>query len=304
MSSVTAATGYPQYSGNYLPEIWSSTMNVKFYSATVLMEICNTQWEGEITGMGDTVQIRQTPDVTVNDYQKGQDLNYESLEEPKIQLDIDKAKVFACKVDRIDEIQGDVDMLNDWAEDGNEQMKIQIDTDVLGAVYSDAATANSGNTAGAISSGYDMGSSSTPKTLTKNNIMDWLVDVNSVLGEYDVPNINRWIVLPEWACGMVEKSELKEASLSGDEVSILRSGYLGMIGQLSIYCSNLLNVSSSKYDVVFGHVSAITFASQYVDVEYLPRLERTFGSAIRGLNVFGWKTVKSQGLGHAVIQKG
>lgn len=254
--------------------------------------------------MGDTVQIRQTPDVTISDWQKGQEIDYENLETPKIQLDIDQAKLFACKVDRVDEIQSDLALLEDWGEDGNEQMKISIDTDVLGAVYSEANSSNAGTTAGAISSGYNMGSSGAPLSLTKNSIMDFLVDCNSVLGENNVPDMDRYIVLPEWACGMVQKSELKDASLSGDEVSILRSGYLGMIGQLSIYKSNLLNVSSSKYDVIFGHVSAITFASQYVDVEYLPTLERTFGSAIRGLNVFGYKVVKAQGLGHAVIQKG
>lgn len=30
MSSVSVASGYPQYSGNFIPEVWSETLNVKF----------------------------------------------------------------------------------------------------------------------------------------------------------------------------------------------------------------------------------------------------------------------------------
>jgi len=254
--------------------------------------------------VGDKVHIRQTPDMSIVDYQKGQTITYEDLEADTVELDIDKAKLFAAKVDDIDKYQSDVDLLDDWGEDGVLQMQIQIDSEFLGAVYSDAGSNNSGNSAGALSGDIDMGSSSTPKVLNKNNVVDFLVDINTVLDENNIPEENRYVVLPAWACGLIKKSELKDASVTGDGSSILRSGYLGMVDRSSIYCSNLLNSSSSKFDVIFGHVSAITFASQFVKIEYLDQLQETFGSAIRGLNVYGYEVVKSQALGHAVIKKG
>ncbi|HSH41137.1 MAG TPA: hypothetical protein VK973_03325 [Arenicellales bacterium] len=303
--SVQAAAGYPQYSGGFIPEVWSSTLNINFYEATVITEITNTNWEGEIAGQGDIVNIRQTPSTPTQKHQKGQQVTYTHLEADKIQLEIDKARSFAYAADDIDLYQSDINLLDDWAEGAALQMQADIDEEFLSVVYADAASENSGNSAGAKSSSFDMGSSASPKTLTKNNVLDWLVDVNSVLGENNIPTMYRWIVLPEWACGLIEKSELKDASLTGDDMSTLRNdGYLGRISSLSLYRSNLLNASSGKYDVIFGHISAIAFASQYVDVQYFDKLENIFGQAVRGLNVYGYKTVKSQALGHAVIQQG
>ena len=302
--SVQAANGYPQQSGTFIPELWSPTLNVKFYAATVIPEITNSNWEDEISGMGDKVNIRQTPDTTISDYQKGQDITYEDLQADVVQLDINKAKMFAFKVDDVDKYQSDIAMLDDWAEDASLRMKIQIDSDYLTTVYSDADSNMAGNSAGQDSGDIDMGSSGTPKNLTKTNIVDYLVAMNVVMDENDLPEEYRYVVLPPWACGLIKTSELKDASLTGDGMSPLRSGYLGMIDRVSVYCSRQLNSSSGKYDVIFGHIAGVSFASQIVDVQYLPQLESTFGSAVRGLNVYGWKTVKSQALGHSVIQKG
>jgi len=47
--------GHPQYTGNFIPEIWSGKLIENFYDATVLAAISNTDYEGEIRSMGDTV---------------------------------------------------------------------------------------------------------------------------------------------------------------------------------------------------------------------------------------------------------
>ena len=53
--------GHPTYTGNFIPEIWSGKLIENFYDATVLAAISNTDYEGEIRSMGDTVNIRTTP---------------------------------------------------------------------------------------------------------------------------------------------------------------------------------------------------------------------------------------------------
>ena len=63
-----SAAPNPAYSGVFIPEIWSSKLVEKFYDATVLAAIANTDYEGEIQKYGDTINIRQRPDVTINDY--------------------------------------------------------------------------------------------------------------------------------------------------------------------------------------------------------------------------------------------
>ena len=69
--SFPVASGRPNYSGNFIPEIWSGKLIQNFYDATVLSAIANTDYEGEIRRMGDTVNIRTTPEITIRSYVKG-----------------------------------------------------------------------------------------------------------------------------------------------------------------------------------------------------------------------------------------
>ena len=66
--------GHPTYTGNFIPVIWSGKLIENFYDATVLSAISNTDYEGEIRNMGDTVNIRTTPEITIKTYVKGQTL--------------------------------------------------------------------------------------------------------------------------------------------------------------------------------------------------------------------------------------
>ena len=84
--------GHPTYSGNFIPEIWSGKLVENFYDATVLGAIANTAYEGEIKNMGDTVNIRTTPDITLRTYVKGQSLTVENPDKAKLQLLIDKGE--------------------------------------------------------------------------------------------------------------------------------------------------------------------------------------------------------------------
>ena len=53
----------PAYSGIFIPQIWSGKLVEKFYAATVLAAISNTDYEGEIKNFGDTVNIRTRPTI-------------------------------------------------------------------------------------------------------------------------------------------------------------------------------------------------------------------------------------------------
>lgn len=301
---VQVTSGHPSYSGTFVPEVWSGKLVVKFYATTVLTEISNTDYEGEIKNQGDKVKIRQTPDGTILNYKIGQQINYATLSAINVELDIDKAKLFAFMIDDVYQHQTDLRLMEDWAEEHAEKMKISIDTDVLAAVPATAHALNAGNTAGKISGDIQLGVAATPFVLTSFNIIRYLISIGTVFDEQNVPEMNRNVVLPAWACAMIKDSELKDASLSGDQTSIIRNGRIGMIDRLTVYNSNLLNVTAGETDILATHVSGLTFASQMVKVDYLDKLENTFGSAIRGLNVFGFKTIKPEAIVHGVIAKG
>lgn len=299
--ALPVAGGHPQLSGITIPNaIWSGKLLVKFYEATVLGEIANTEYEGEIANQGDKVIIRTTPTITIRDYSKGGTLQTERPEPDTVELTIDKGKYWQLVADDVDKFQSDYNYIDDWTRDASEQLKITIDTQVLGTIYADADAANAGNTAGAVSASYDLGSNGTPFVLDKTNILDYIVNLGSVLDEQNAPESDRWLVLPVWACGMIKKSDLKDASLSGDATSIMRNGRIGMIDRFTIYRSNLLNSAGGNTDIVAGHKSGLTFASQMLNSETL-RAESTFGTLVRGLQVYGYKVIKPEAIAHGVV---
>ncbi len=40
------STGSPEYSGTFIPEIWSGKLITKYYDATIAASITNTDYEG------------------------------------------------------------------------------------------------------------------------------------------------------------------------------------------------------------------------------------------------------------------
>lgn len=293
-------SGRPDYAGTFIPEIWSGKLIENFYDSTVLSAIANTDYEGEIKKHGDTVNIRTQPNITIRDYVKGQTLVVENPEAPKLQLLIDKGDYFACVEDDIDKIQTDVNLMDMWAKDASEQMKIKIDQRVLAAIVADVAAANEGANAGRISANINLGTTGSPVAISKTTVLDYIVDMGTVLDEANVPESNRFLVIPAKVAGHIKKSDLKDASLAGDGTSIMRNGRIGMIDRFTVYMSHNLPVSSGKFDIFAGHKMGFTFASQMTNMETI-KSTTTFGHIIRGLQVYGYKTVKPEALAHGVI---
>lgn len=300
------AAGGANYSGNFIPEIWSSKLVENFYDASVLTAISNTDYEGEIKAHGDKVQIRLTPEVTVRPYQKGMNLTVERPDKPKITLEIDQGEYFACIEDDVDKVQADINLMDEWSKDASEKMKLAIDAKVLTNILPDISTFNMGATAGRISQSINLGSTGAPVQVTKTNVLDLLVDAGTVLDEANAPESGRFLIIPAWMAGLIKKSDLKDASLTGDSSSVLRNGRLGMIDRFTLYTSHNLNsVVDSTYrcfSVIGGHKMGLTFASQMTEMESL-RAESTFGNIIRGLQVYGFKVVKGEALTRLYVRQ-
>ena len=294
------AAGRPQYSGNFIPEIWSGKLIENFYDATVLAAISNTDYEGEIRQHGDTVNIRTTPEITIRTYTKGQTLQVENPDKPKLQLLIDKGEYFSCIEDDVDKVQSDIALMDNWSKDASERMKIKIDQRVLTDLLPDIASTNKGATAGRITGNIDLGTTGSPIAITKTNVLDYIVDLGTVLDEANAPEAGRFLVIPAKMAGMIKKSDLKDASITGDSMSVIRNGRLGMIDRFTIYMSHNLSVSSGKFSLIAGHKMGFTFASQMTNMETI-RSESTFGNIVRGLQVYGYKVVKPEALAQGIV---
>ncbi|MEM0461954.1 MAG: hypothetical protein QW318_07145 [Candidatus Caldarchaeum sp.] len=301
------APGRPNFSGTFIPEIWSGKVIKNFYDATVLTAISNTDYEGEIRKYGDTVNIRTMPEVTLRRYTKGDKLVVETPEAPKIQLLIDKSWYFQVNVDDVDKVQMDLPLLNYYTQSYGEQVKINIDRDVLHGILPDVDPTNRGATAGAKTQSFNLGTTASPITLSKDGagstvpVIDFIVDCGVVLDENNIPDDGSWyMVIPAKMAGIIKKSELKDASLTGDSQSPLRNGRIGRIDRFTLYTSHNLKVESNgAFNILFGHKYGLTFATQMTNTETI-RAESTFGSLVRGLVVYGYKVVKPTCIGRAV----
>lgn len=300
MAVYPIATGHPDYSGTFIPEVWSGKLIENFYDATVLAAISNTDYEGEIRKYGDTVNIRTTPEIEIKEYKKGQTLELSKPEAPKIQLLIDQGEYFACVEDDVDKVQSDIAMMDMWTKDASERMKIRVDSKVLGSIAGDVAAINRGATAGRISKNINLGTATAAVAITKANVLDFIVDLGTVLDEANAPEDNRYLVIPAKMAGMIKKSDLRDASLAGDSTSIMRNGRLGMIDRFTLYMSHNLPNTDGKFSIYAGHKMGLTFASQMTNMESL-RAETTFGTVVRGLQVYGFKVVKPEALALGVV---
>jgi len=284
----------PAYHGTFIPEIWSGKLIEKFYSATVLSAISNTDYEGEIKNQGDTVHIRAKPTITIRDYQVNQDLLVERPSSNIVDFTIDFAKYFNEALDDVMEVQSDINLLSMWADDASEQMKINIDTQCLGLIDAGVNASNKGATAGKISGNINLGATAAPIALTAVNIIDSIVDLGTVLDEQNIPETGRWLVIPPWVAALIKKSDLRNASISGDGVSLVRNGRLGMIDRFTMYSSNLIPTAvegtANAFRIFAGHPHGLTFASQITKMETI-RSERSFSNLMRGLQVFGFKVL-------------
>lgn len=300
------ASGTVSYSGTFIPEIWSKKLIEKFYDATVLTAISNTNYEGEIRSQGDMVKIRTIPTLTINDYSSGQTLVNQRPESEVVELLIDKGKYWSAIVDDVQDVQSDLELMNMWAGDASEQMKIKVDTEVLGSIVPDFAAENKGAAAGRISGNINLGATGTPLGVDKTNILDVILDMGQVLDEQNRPETGRFLVMPYWATTLLKKSDLKDASLTGDGSSPLRNGRVGMIDRFEVYQSNnlpkVVDGGNNAFNFIAGVKNGLTFASQLTKTESL-RAESTFGNIMRGLQVYGYKVIDGKSLTSAYAYK-
>lgn len=302
------ATGSRDYSSTgaskFIPQLWSTRWNDKFYANTMYEEISNTNYEGDISAKGDSVIINNLPDIQVFDHEDDLELSVDLPQAANTKLDIDQGHYTNARMPDVSKFQSNLNLIDAWAGDAAQQMKIRVDRNVLGSIFTSAAAVNSGANAGKDSANINLGIAGAPLVLTSANIIDVLVEAYSVcLDETDTPDTERFVVLPPSLCARIKTSELKDASLSGDGQSTLRTGKVGMIDRLNIYCSRHLASTGGETNVVFGHKSALTFASQITEMEQI-RSERRFATLMRSLFVYGYDVILPEQMGHSVVRLG
>ena len=324
MAAVYPVTGdfatSQSYSGAFIPTLWSGKLLAKFYQNTILSEVTNTDYEGELKSQGDTVRIRLAPSISIQDYTAGQSLNYE-VPEPIFQdMQVNKGKYFGVQVNDVLAYQSDMELMNMFTEDAAKQLKIAIENEVFfnSFVTEGPAAANEGATAGAISASYNLGTDIAPiDQSTAENVLNAILRMASVLDEQNVPEDGRFLIISPYDRHLLMQSNIAQAYFTGDNASTIRTGKIGQLDRFSVYVSNLLpkgeagkalvsgldatsggadlTNAKARRTMIAGTSHATSFAMTVDKTEPL-RNQTDFGDIVRGLAVYGRKVVKPEAL--------
>lgn len=249
-----------------------------------------------------TVRIIKEPVLTVADYTRGLELETQILADDQTTLTVDQAKYFQFA---IDDIEAKVSHIN-WetlaTSSAAYAIKDSYDTAILSYMAGQAGVALGGdsatttndlaNTSLGLDMGYDSGE------LSPLNIM---ARAARKLDDNNVPEDGRWFVAkPEfWEIMQDENSKLLNVQWSQDSDSKLRNGMItkGEIRGFACYKSNNLPApTSATGKFLFGHMSSTATASQIAKTEVF-RSEFTFADVVRGLHMYGRKTLRTTALG-------
>ena len=310
----------PSYSGAFIPTLWSGKLLSKFYQNTILSEVTNTDYEGELKNQGDTVRIRLAPSISISDYTVGQNLSYE-VPTPSFQdMQVNKGKYFGVQVNDVLAYQADMDLMNMFTEDAAKQLKISIENEVFfnSFVTEGPAAANEGSTAGAISAAYDLGTDIAPiDQATAGNILKAILRMSTALDEQNVPEDDRFLIISPYDRHLLMQSDIAQAYFTGDQSSVVRTGKIGMLDRFNVYVSNLLpkgaagkalvaglsatsggatlTNAKARRTMIAGTKAAVSFAMTVDKTEPL-RNQTDFGDIVRGLAVYGRKVVKPEAM--------
>lgn len=311
----------PAYAGSFIPTLWSGKLLAKFYSNTMLSEVTNTDYEGELKNQGDTIRIRLAPSITISNYTVGAGLGTAEVPTPIFQdMQIDKGMSFNVQVNDVLVQQADMNLMNMFTEDAAKQLKIAIENEVFfnSFVTEGPAADNEGATAGRISAAYNLGTDVAPvDQATPENVLKAILRMSTVLDEQNVPEDGRFLVISPFDRHLLMQSNIAQAYFTGDAQSTIRSGKIGQLDRFTVYVSNLLpkgeagkalvaglsatstggavTDAKARRTMIAGTKAAVSFAMTINKTEPL-RNQTDFGDIVRGLAVYGRKVVKPEAL--------
>ena len=88
--------------GNFSPVIYSQKVQKAFRKKSVIEDVTNTDYSGEIANYGDSVRIIKEPEITINTYERGTNLATQALADADFTMIIDQANYYQFAIDDIE----------------------------------------------------------------------------------------------------------------------------------------------------------------------------------------------------------
>ncbi len=272
----------------FIPEVWSGKLNSMLEKECVMLQCVNRNYEGEIKNQGDKVKIITPAAVSVSTLGSSA-ITYSELEPTSMDLVIDQKKFFAFKINDVAQVQANADIMEAHLTNAKKAIEEVQDAYLL------AQHAN-------VESSNIVGAEDSPITLDKTTIYQQFVNLALCLKNSDAVSTSKrpWVVInPTVESYLLQSTEFINAHNVADET--LRSGAIGRIAGMDVLVSTNLTNIDGKFYVLAGTNDAITFASQLAKIESL-RDKDSFSDLVRGLYLYGAKTVQPKALAKMIVK--
>lgn len=332
-----SATGYNNLpNGNFSPVIYSKKVQKAFRNSSVVEDITNTDYAGEIANMGDSVKIIKEPEITINSYARGTTLATQDLSDADFTMVVDQANYFQFAIDDVEEAHGHVSFMDLATDRAGFKLRDAFDQDILGYMSGYtwngsawvARTAAAGTKAAAaagadellaankLTAGAFGGTAANAIPVTAGGgtgaITSPLAVLNRMARLMDAQNVDtdgRWVVVdPVFKeILMDEDAKLVNADFGGD--AEVRNGRLpGTIRGFRVYTSNNLPYkgtgagtstaagSTTNFGVIVSGHDSAVAVADQIAKTESFRSPDTFADIVRGMQLYGRKILRPEGL--------
>lgn len=295
----------PAVSGNansfWLPSIFSKKVQVAFRKSSVAEAITNTDYFGEISQYGDTVNIIKEPQISTSAYTRHSTLSNTDLTDEELVMTIDQAEYFQFVVDDLEKRFSHVNWQQIAADNAAYKLKDSRDTNVIAAMFAGAGTSLGADDVNAADTNYDttgpidlLGSDGTGL-----DPVDVMARMARTLDDANVPEENRFFLAKPEFYEQLAKSNSKLMSVDYNQgEGGLRNGLVasGQIRGFKMYKSNNIPATTNATgQCLAGHMSSTASASALSTVETI-RDNDSFRDKVRGLLVWGRKVLRDDAL--------
>ena len=267
---------------NFIPTVWAARLLNALEKSLVYAQsnVVNRDYEGEIKNAGDSVKIGSIGEITVGNYTKDSDMSVQTLDDAEQMLSITESKYFNFIVDKIDQVQQNVNSMDAAMRRAGFRLKDLADQFVASHyVYAPTDT--------------NVGDDSSPLNALADDVAyELLVELGVKLDERNIPTDGRVVIVPPFFHGALLKDDRFVKTGGTKAEATLANGMVGEAAGFTVLKSNNVpNTAGAKYKVIAAHPMGFSYAEQIVSLEtYKP--EKRFGDGVKGLHVYGGKLIR------------
>ncbi len=290
----------------FLPKVYSKQVLNFFRKASVVEAITNTDYAGEIAAFGDTVRIIKEPVITVDQYERGQDITTTKLTDQEITLIVDIANAFKFIVDDIETNMSHVNFREVATSSAAYSLRDAFDQGVLATMFAGVSSSSPDHVLGTdnatdLAAGTFDGTGNLDIGFAsgEHDPIDVMARMARLLDEQNIPEEGRWFVAnPEFYEQLAQSSsKLLSVDFNAGQGSI-RNGLVSS-GKLRVFdmykSNNIAATSNAAGKCLAGHMSSTATAQTITSTEVL-RDPSSFGDIVRGLHVYGAKVLRPEAL--------